>query len=135
MNYIANVTAVTLDLLDASNYSGDKSMFANQLVGLSLDQALLDLLSHIPDRDKELLEVKLAGNSEFDEIYTLLAGYFGQETMKKMLAKHLHGNISAYLQSQGSGMSANQKSTLDQLLEESNLTNSISAVENLLEIL
>lgn len=135
MNYIANITAITLDLLDASNYAGDKSIFANKLVGLSLDQSLVDLLSTIPDRNKELLEVELAGKNEIDEIYTLIAGYFGEETVKKMLAKHLQGNVLSYLQSQGQTIGQGQKSTLEQLMEETNLTDSFSAIENLLEII
>lgn len=135
MNYIANVTALTLDLLDASHYQGEKRVFANELVGLSLNQALVDLLSAIPDRNRELLEVELAGKSEFDEIYTLLAGYFGEETVKKMLAKHLHGNLVSYLSSEHGNLSQTQKSTLEQLMEETSLSDSFSTLENLLEII
>lgn len=135
MNYIANVTALTLDLLDASHYAGEKNEFARKLVGISFNQTLLDLLSRIPSRNRELLEVKLAGKSDLDELYTLLGGYFTEEIVKKELAKKLHGNLNEYLRSLDGGGAKPVKNTVNQLLEETNLDDSLSAVANLLELL
>lgn len=122
MDVITSCTEMIFDVLSVLGIAKEQQTAVhNELLGIALSESIVTLSKDLPTTLENLLTASLKEN-DFAKVYTLLVKQVGEKKVIELLVPYVHNNIAKYIHTVGPALSEEQKSAIEQLIEESQLT-------------
>lgn len=111
-----NPIDIILKILEIIDYKGDRQKFANQFIENCQKQALLDLISALPENKQIALRQQLLHSDASSNIQQVLKQYFPEEKYLEAISRATENAFSDFLQAIKDGLSGDQSSNLQVFL-------------------
>ncbi|MDD5147572.1 MAG: hypothetical protein PHV63_03460 [Candidatus Daviesbacteria bacterium] len=108
---------IIIQILDLVGYGENKERFADELLSLCQQQALVDLVKSLPEEKQILLEKTLSQQPNPQNIDQVLKENFSEEEILEALKKATQNTIQAYLQTISPHLSDLQKNNLQTYIQ------------------
>lgn len=111
-----NPIDIILKILEIIDYKGDRQKFTNQFIENCQKQALLDLISALPENKQIALRQQLLHSDASSNIQQVLKQYFPEEKYLEAISRATENAFSDFLQAIKDGLSGDQSSNLQVFL-------------------